>query len=80
MAYESAIDHRALLIEEIEALTETIDNVGFTTTGSMGQMVINPAVAARKAAIEAVRKLDAATKNVVDTTSDLDKFLHEVTG
>ena len=78
MKHQTAVEHRALLIEEIEALTEIIDNVGFQTTGSMGQLVINPAVAARKSAIEAVRKLDAANP-LKDEASELDKFLDAVT-
>ncbi len=51
---------REMLIAEITELTAALDARGFWITGSMGQDILNPALAARRAALEALRKLDNA--------------------
>lgn len=61
---ESEVDtpaaRRALLVREVQALTQLIDAHGYMVRGSAGQLVLNPAVAARRAAMESIRKLDLA--------------------
>lgn len=49
-----------MLIREVQSLTALIDLHGFMVLGSKGQLVLNPAVAARRAALESIRKLDLA--------------------
>lgn len=41
-------------------MTRLIEAHGFMIHGSAGQLVLNPAVAARRAAMESIRKLDLA--------------------
>jgi hypothetical protein len=53
-------DRREMLEAEVAELTVAIDQVGMMVKGSRGQDVLNPALAARRAALEAIRKLDIA--------------------
>lgn len=62
---------RAMLREEIAALTDLIERRGITATGSRGQTVLNPALAARRAAIESLRKLGVAEEKPDATLADL---------
>ncbi|MEW6473436.1 MAG: hypothetical protein AB1679_14285 [Actinomycetota bacterium] len=52
-------DRRQLLIAEIEDLTAAVEHLGLWVKGSQGQDILNPALAARRAALEALRKLEA---------------------
>lgn len=61
MAPMSAEQRRRLLEKEVRDLTKDIREMGRWVQGSMGQMVLNPALAARRQALEAIRKLEAST-------------------
>jgi hypothetical protein len=52
---------RELLEAEVDELTEAIKQRGYWVRGSRGQEILNPALAARRAALEAIRKLDASS-------------------
>jgi hypothetical protein len=65
-----------MLVAEVEELTGVIEAHGFMITGSAGQPVLNPALAARRAALEAIRRLDASSPPPMDADA-LDEFLDE---
>lgn len=70
----SVEERRAMLEAEVAALTAAIDERGYWVEGSQGQDILNPALAARRACLEALRKLDAQASPEPDTTP-LDEFL-----
>ena len=70
-----ASEQRAMLVEEIQQYTKEIKANGTWVKGSRSQLVLNPALSARRAALEALRKLDA--QNPAEEVSALDEFLEE---
>jgi hypothetical protein len=64
-----------MLEAEVAELSVAIDQVGMMVTGSRGQQVLNPALAARRAALEAIRKLDIADPPN-EALDDLTAFLN----
>jgi len=59
-------DEREMLRAEIRELTKLIETRGYTGSGSRGQTILNPALAARRAAIESLRKLGVADEKPSD--------------
>ena len=68
-------ERRAMLEEEVEALSQCIEERGYWVEGSSGQPVLNPALSARRACLEALRKLDVS--KIEDASDELEEFLGE---
>lgn len=69
-----ADDRRKILEDEVRVLSAEIDARGYWVKGSQGQEILNPALAARRACLEALRKLDLVAAPV--TESALDVFMN----
>lgn len=57
------LDHeerRRVLVAEIEALSRAVEEQGVMIEGSRGQLVVNPAIKVRHAALAELRRLDQA--------------------
>jgi hypothetical protein len=61
MANMSPEQRRKLLEAEVRELNRAIKQRGLWVPGSRGQEILNPALAARRAALEAIRKLDVTS-------------------
>ena len=71
----SPLEQRQILVDEINDYTKAIESQGQWVKGSRNNLVLNPALAARRAALDALRKLDA--QNPAEESSALDEFLEE---
>lgn len=69
----SPSEQRQMLVEEVQLYTEAIQKMGTWVQGSRNQEILNPALASRRAALEAIRKLDAKAPEEVQ--NDLEDFL-----
>lgn len=68
-------ERRKMLEDEVRAFTDAIESGGMWIRGSRGQDILNPAYAARRAALEALRKLDLTAPASLE--SELEAFLNE---
>lgn len=64
-----------MLIREIRDLTSIFEEEGIMSTGSMGQRIVHPALRERRAAIEALRKLEA-TFSPLTHEDEAEQFVH----